>query len=54
MRKLLMVLGVGIVFSGFIGCVQKQNPVDRGKYLMTIGGCHDCHTSKVEGAGGMP
>ena len=24
--------------------VQAQDPVARGKYLATIGGCHDCHT----------
>jgi hypothetical protein len=25
----------------------KQTPVERGKYLVTIGGCNDCHTPKV-------
>lgn len=24
-----------------------QSPVERGRYLVTIGGCHDCHTPKV-------
>jgi mono/diheme cytochrome c family protein len=24
--------------------VRAQDPVARGKYLATIGGCHDCHT----------
>jgi mono/diheme cytochrome c family protein len=24
-----------------------QNPVDRGRYLVTIGACHDCHTPKT-------
>jgi hypothetical protein len=24
-----------------------QTPVERGAYLATIGGCHDCHTPKV-------
>jgi mono/diheme cytochrome c family protein len=23
-----------------------QSPVERGKYLVTVGGCHDCHTPK--------
>ena len=23
-----------------------QNPVERGRYLTTLGGCHDCHTPK--------
>jgi mono/diheme cytochrome c family protein len=26
-----------------------QSAVERGKYLVTIGGCHDCHTSKKMG-----
>jgi len=24
-----------------------QSPVERGKYLVTVGGCHDCHTPKT-------
>jgi mono/diheme cytochrome c family protein len=24
-----------------------QTPVERGKYLVTLGGCHDCHSPKV-------
>jgi cytochrome c len=31
-----------------------QSPVERGKYLVTFGGCHDCHTPKVPGPGGAP
>lgn len=31
-----------------------ETPVERGKYLVVIGGCHDCHTPKVEGPGGTP
>jgi cytochrome c553 len=26
----------------------KQKRVERGKYLMTITGCHDCHTAKLD------
>src|SRR5947209_4667238 len=29
-----------------------QSPVERGKYLVTIGGCNDCHTPKKLGAAG--
>ena len=29
-----------------------QSPVDRGRYLVTMGGCHDCHTPKVFGPAG--
>ncbi len=30
-----------------------QTPVERGKYLVTLGGCHDCHSPKVFESG-MP
>jgi mono/diheme cytochrome c family protein len=40
------------------GCMEKQSDVqpivERGKYLVTIGGCHDCHTPKVPGPDGAP
>jgi hypothetical protein len=29
-----------------------QSPVERGKYLATITGCHDCHTTKKIGPNG--
>jgi len=29
-----------------------QSPVERGKVLVTVGGCHDCHTTKKLGPGG--
>lgn len=29
-----------------------QSPVERGKYLVTVGGCHDCHTPKTFGPNG--
>jgi mono/diheme cytochrome c family protein len=28
------------------------NPVERGRYLVTLGGCHDCHTPKTFGPAG--
>ncbi len=28
--------------------------IQRGKYLVDLGGCHDCHTPKKPGANGMP
>ena len=41
-----------------VGCAEKgpvaQTPVERGKYLVTITGCHDCHSPKAEGPGGKP
>jgi len=40
------------------GCEKKQSTVqtqlERGKYLVTVGGCHDCHTPKIMGSGGVP
>jgi hypothetical protein len=51
------VLGVG--FLALAGAAAAQNPapgrepgVERGKYLVTIMGCHDCHTPKKMGAQG--
>jgi mono/diheme cytochrome c family protein len=29
-----------------------QSPVERGKYLVTVGGCNDCHTPKKFGPNG--
>ena len=29
-----------------------QSPVERGKYLVTVGGCNDCHTPKKLGPDG--
>ncbi len=53
----LLVL-TSIVALNFIGCSKQeadgQGPVERGKYLIALGGCHDCHTPKVAGPGGAP
>ena len=36
------------------GCGRKaplnEDSVERGKYLVTLGGCNDCHTPKSAGA----
>jgi hypothetical protein len=41
-----------------IGCEAKtgatmENPVERGEYLVMVGGCNDCHTPKLQGPGGQ-
>jgi Cytochrome c len=58
MRKIFVVVVAGGLLTAFTGCEKNQptvdNPVERGKYLVTVGGCHDCHTPKVEGPGGLP
>ena len=30
-----------------------ESPAERGAYLVTVGGCDDCHTPKVFGPEGM-
>jgi hypothetical protein len=48
----LFVVG-GIVFL-LAGCTKITEPslVERGKYLVTVGGCGDCHSPKVSTAAG--
>ena len=40
------------------GCGHKVAPAvnltERGKYLVMIGGCNDCHTPKIQGESGAP
>ena len=43
-------LSVLAVTSPFI--VASQSPAERGKYLVTITGCNDCHTTKKIGPNG--
>ena len=42
----------------FLGCSKQesvqQTATERGKYLVTLGGCNDCHTPKVQGPNGVP
>src|SRR5512145_132640 len=60
MKKLIVVLVVGLFAAQFMGCDQKPSAareakidlVARGKYLVTIGGCHDCHSPKTFGPRG--
>lgn len=46
LRAVIVVLATlsTIACSGEAG---HDNPIERGAYLVTIGGCHDCHTPKV-------
>jgi len=57
MRHSLALLLCAILFS-IVACAEKkpvaQTAVERGKYLVTISGCHDCHTPKIAGPGGKP
>ena len=49
-----MLIGLGTLVSCENQPSETQSPVERGKYLVVIGGCHDCHTPKMEGPGGIP
>jgi mono/diheme cytochrome c family protein len=35
-----------------VASVRAETPVERGKFLVTVGGCHDCHTPKKFGPKG--
>jgi hypothetical protein len=41
-----------------VSCAKQEitldSSVDRGKYLVALGGCHDCHTPKIQGLNGVP
>jgi hypothetical protein len=56
--KQIVVTITAAILATSLGCGKKpsatESPVERGKYLATIGGCHDCHTPKVEGPGSAP
>lgn len=63
MKKYVMILPTLMVFwvllIAFMGCETKpgaseESPVKRGEYLVTVGGCSDCHTPKLPGEGGEP
>ena len=44
------VLGIGVVFAAAVATAQSADAakVARGKYLMTIGACNDCHSPKLD------
>ena len=43
-----------LIVAGLSACGEKIDLVKRGEYLVTISGCHDCHTPKVQGPQGIP
>jgi Cytochrome c len=57
MRRRFPLLFCAMLVS-FTACGERRRvapaPLERGKYLVTITGCHDCHTPKLEGPGGKP
>jgi len=56
----LLVIGHGALADGqqampAVPHVQAPTPIEAGRYLVTIGGCHDCHTNGwAESNGGIP
>jgi hypothetical protein len=54
-----LLLGVVILYSFNTpqkveaGGSDTQSLIEKGRYLTTIGGCHDCHTPKIFGPEGM-
>ena len=52
----LRFIGIGLLaifVGGVVGCNKppQVSPVERGSYLVTVGGCHDCHSPKVYTSG---
>jgi len=43
-----------VLFVAAVGFGRSENSVEHGKYLVTLGGCNDCHTPKLLGSGGIP
>jgi hypothetical protein len=50
MKRIWVACGLAAAFVAIVACEQgsqqaaKQSPVERGKYLVTVMGCNDCHT----------
>jgi hypothetical protein len=56
MNKLRLALALMVVIVPACGkrARTKENPVERGKYLVILSGCNDCHTPKITGPNGAP
>jgi len=48
----LLMMEVGVVRSASSASPAKAQKVERGRYLVQAGGCHDCHTPKKMGPQG--
>ena len=49
----LIALGVGIGSTQIAQADEDLSSVERGRYLVTIGGCNDCHTAGYAERGGQ-
>lgn len=54
MRRLIVLAVMGSLVTLSLGCEKRPDPVERGKYLVTIMDCNVCHTPTVQGPGGNP
>ena len=54
MRELVFLSVAGVLCLSSAGVAKQPSAVDRGRYLVTIMGCNDCHTQTVPGPGGAP
>jgi len=58
MDRLVVIVSAMLLVTMVFGCERKaplnESSVERGKYLVVLGGCNDCHTPKMPGPGGAP
>jgi hypothetical protein len=58
MNQMVIIVSAMLLVTTVFGCERKaplnEASVERGKYLVTLGGCNDCHTPKMPGPGGAP
>ncbi len=58
MRRAILLAVLAGLLALLAECGQKESavehPIQRGKYLVTVAGCHDCHTPKIEGPLPLP
>jgi hypothetical protein len=56
MRSLTKLIAISLICLAPSACAKEQTatqtPIERGKYLVTFGGCHDCFTAKMPGPDG--
>src|SRR5262245_20087488 len=55
-NQMVIIVSAMLLVTTVFGCGRKatlnEASVERGKYLVTFGGCNDCHTPKMPGPGG--
>ena len=47
LRSLLALLAIGVAGAACLGQAAADPQTERGKYLVSLGGCNDCHTPGV-------